>query len=71
MNPIQMLLQRMMAEQAQQQRVTPIDWQNPVPSAFAPSTGQQGSMPMRPPMQEGPVPPTSSPLAAMFQRGGR
>ena len=70
MNPLQMLFARMMAEQGQQ-RATPIDWQNPVPSAFAPSTGQQGSMPMRPPMQEGPRPPTSSPLAAMYQRGGR
>lgn len=58
------LLQEHADREAQARR--PVDFKNPVPSAFTPSRGQ-GPMPMRPPMQEGPSPPVGrGPLASMF-----
>lgn len=67
----------MMFLQRQQQQNTLPPQQPPMqphwmdaPSFWGPQRQPEPSMPMRPPMQEGPAPPLDGPLAAMF-RGRR
>lgn len=64
MGPLEQMYAILLQQHAD--RTKPVDWQNPVPSAFGPSRGQR-PMPMRPQGQEGPSPPVErGPLASMF-----
>ena len=67
MGPIQQLMALLQQAQAEQQMQKPHGGMLEQESVFAPRRGQQGSIPMRDPRQEGPSPPTGGPITAMYQ----
>ena len=62
------MYQILLQQHAERQRQRPIDWRNPVPSAFA-APGGQGPTPFRGPGQEGPSPPLQRMFGSPTVRG--
>jgi hypothetical protein len=67
MGPIQQLFALLQQAQAEQGMQKPHAGMLERESVWAPRRGQQGSIPMRDPRQEGPSPPMGGPLTAMYQ----
>ena len=65
MNPIQMLFARLAMQQDHEAQM-PQDWRDPMGNIWTRPPAQP-PMPFRDPMQAGPAPPTTGPIASLFK----